>query len=77
MAKWIRLLSRPSGASSQWHVLAGDREFAVADGLCGERFAGPVEVARDEERTEREGRCPSCDAALAAKEKERVTGARG
>src|SRR5437667_12664536 len=58
MAKWVRLLSRPAGASSQWHVLAIDNEFAVANALCGERLPSAVEVAPDEDRTERDGRCP-------------------
>jgi len=74
MAKWVRLLSRPTGASSQWHVLAIDNEFAVANALCGERLPSAVEVAPDKDRTEREGRCPKCETGLAAKESEALTG---
>jgi hypothetical protein len=76
MAKWVRLLSRPAEASSQWHVLASDKEFAVANALCGERFPSAVEVAPDEDRTEREGRCPTCETGLAAKQKAALAGVR-
>jgi uncharacterized protein with PIN domain len=72
MAKWIRLLSRPADASSKWHFLAVEKEFASANALCGERFAGPVEAATGEDVTERDGRCPDCEARLAAKQSEAV-----
>ncbi len=74
MAKWVRLLSRPAGASSQWHFLAIDNEFAVANALCGERLPSAVEVAPDEDRTERDGRCPTCETGLAAKQQEALAG---
>jgi hypothetical protein len=70
VAKWIRLLSRPADASSEWHFLAIEKEFAAANALCGERFAGPVEVATSEDATQRDGRCGDCEARLAAKQKE-------
>jgi hypothetical protein len=70
VAKWVRLLSRPANASSQWHVLASDREFTIANALCGERLPSAVEVASDEDRTERDGRCPTCETALAEKQSE-------
>lgn len=70
MAKWIRELTRPAGASAQWHVLASDKEFAVANALCGERFPSAVEVAPSDERIARDGRCSTCEARLAAKHKE-------
>jgi hypothetical protein len=73
MAKWIRMLSRPAGASGQWHVLASDKEFAIADALCGEKFPGAVEVASGEDRTERDGRCSACEARLTAKQQEALT----
>jgi hypothetical protein len=76
MAKWIRLLSRPADASGQWHILAADKEFAIANALCGERFPGPVEVAPGEERTSREGRCPECETRLAAKQQETIGASR-
>lgn len=74
MAKWIRLLSRPAGSSRQWHVLAIEKEFAVANALCGERFPSAVEVASGDERTQREGRCPTCETGLAEKQKEAFAG---
>lgn len=70
MAKWVRTLIRAEGASAQWHVLASEKEYAVADAMCGERFAHAVESATSDERIARDGRCPSCDAALAAKQRE-------
>ncbi len=76
MAKWVRLLRRPAEASSQWHVLASDKEFAAANALCVERLPGAVEVAPHEDRTEHEGRCPTCETGLAAKQKEALAGAR-
>lgn len=72
MAKWIRTLSRAQGASTQWHVLASEKEFAVANALCGERFPDAVEAAPSDERVARDGRCPSCEAALSAKQKEEM-----
>jgi hypothetical protein len=74
MAKWTRLLSRPAGASTRWHVLARDKEFAIADALCGETFPGPVEVTSDTDKLTREGRCPDCEARLAAKQTEAFAG---
>lgn len=68
MAKWIRELIRPAGASSQWHVLGSDKEFAAASSMCGERFPSAVEVAPSDERTERDGRCPACESALTKKQ---------
>lgn len=68
MAKWVRRLMRPEGSSSQWHVLASDREFATADALCGERLPGAVEVATSDERTRTDGRCGVCETKLAAKQ---------
>ena len=49
-------------------MLASDKEFAIADVLCGEKFAAPVEVARDDDRTRREGRCATCETVLVAKQ---------
>ncbi len=70
MPKWVRELSRPEGASPQWHALAADKEFAVANSMCGERFPRAVEVASSDERIARDGRCPACERALVDKEKE-------
>lgn len=74
MAKWARLLSRPAGAPTQWHALARDKEFAVADALCGETFPGPVEVTSEAEKLTREGRCTDCATRLAAKQTEAFAG---
>ncbi len=71
MAKWIRTL----GASGQWHVLAGDKEFLIPNALCGERFPGALEVVHTEERTVRDGRCSTCEARLKAKEQEAAAAA--
>ena len=72
MAKWVRALIRPAGASTKWHVLASEKEFASANSVCGERFPYAVESASSEERVERDGRCEACDAALSAKHREDV-----
>ncbi len=77
MAKWVRQLMRPAGASAQWHVLGSDKEFATADALCGERLSSSVEVAPSDERTVTDGRCHLCEARLVAKHEEAPVGARG
>lgn len=68
MTRWIRALIRPQDRSAQWHALAGDKEFGIADALCGERFPTAVEVAPNVERTVLDGRCASCETALSTRE---------
>jgi hypothetical protein len=64
MATWIRQLIRPAGASSQWHA-QGPKSFVVSAAVCGERFAGAVEVTPHEDKTDRDGRCANCETLLA------------
>ncbi len=67
-------MSRPAGSSAQWHAPASDRDFVVANSLCGERLLGALEVTSDEEKASRDGRCPSCDEVLATKQRELLAG---
>jgi hypothetical protein len=68
MTRWIRALIRTDDAPAEWHALGGDKEFGIADALCGERFPAAVEVAPNDERTTRDGRCAGCETALSARE---------
>jgi hypothetical protein len=73
MSKWVRALNRPVGGSDQWHLLDSDKDFVVANSLCGERLPAALEVTSDEEKAEREGRCPSCVQHVDAKQEESRT----
>lgn len=57
VSQWVRLLSRVSGASADWHV-PRTRSFATTT-YCGQNLAGPLEVASDD-KAERQERCWSC-----------------
>jgi len=72
MSKWVRPLNRPADASDQWHLLDSDKDFVVANSLCGEKLPAALEVTMDEEKAERDGRCPSCVQALDAKQESRA-----
>jgi len=63
MAKWIRPLS----GARQWHVPASDRDFFVANALCGEAFTTALETTSDDEKSARDGHCPTCEQILASK----------
>lgn len=76
MAKWVRELTRPEGTLAHWHILATEKEFAVAHALCGERFPSAVEAASSDEKLRREGRCPACESVFATKQKEALVGRR-
>ena len=60
MSKWVRPLSRPVAGSDQWHLLDSDKDFVVANSLCGQTLPAALEVTSDEEKAERDGRCTSC-----------------
>ncbi len=70
MARWIREVTRPEGSSAQWHALSAEKESAVANSMCGERFRSAVETASSDERIQRDGRCPARANAVAEREKE-------
>jgi hypothetical protein len=72
MSKWVRPLSRPLGATGHWHLLDSDKDFVVANSLCGEKLPAALEVTLDEEKAERDGRCPSCAKHLDAKQEARA-----
>ena len=57
VSQWVRLLSRVTGASAEWHV-PRIKSFTVTT-YCGKELAGPLEVASDD-KAERQGRCSSC-----------------
>ena len=62
MAQWVRLLSRVTSASAEWHVPL-TKSFTTTT-YCGTRLEGPLEVASDD-KAERESRCSSCVTHLA------------
>ena len=62
MTQWVRLLSRVTSASAEWHV-PQIRSFTTTT-YCGTKLEGPLEVASDD-KAEREGRCSSCMTHLA------------
>jgi hypothetical protein len=64
MAKWIRPLS----GARQWHVPASDRDFYSANALCGEKFTTALETTSDDEKSARDGHCPSCEQVLTTKQ---------
>ncbi|MGH2491491.1 MAG: hypothetical protein ACRDF9_08275, partial [Candidatus Limnocylindria bacterium] len=62
MSQWIRLLSRVTSTSPEWH-LPLTKSFTTTT-YCGTELAGPLEVASDD-KAEREGRCSPCVTHLA------------
>lgn len=62
MTQWVRLLSRVTSASAEWHV-PRTKSFTTTT-YCGTQLAGLLEVASDD-KAEREGRCSSCVTHLA------------
>ena len=57
VSQWVRLLSRVSGASADWHV-PQTKSFTTTT-YCGQNLTGPLEVASDD-KAEHGGRCSSC-----------------
>jgi hypothetical protein len=57
VTQWVRLLSRVSGASAEWH-LPQTKSFTTT-AYCGAKLEGSLEVT-SEENAEREERCSSC-----------------
>jgi hypothetical protein len=62
VTEWVRLLSRVTGTSAEWHV-PRTKSFTTTT-YCGTKLEGPLEVASDD-KAEREGRCSSCVTDLA------------
>lgn len=62
MTQWVRLLSRVTSASVEWHV-PRIKSFTTTT-YCGTKLEGSLEVTSDE-KAEREGRCSSCVTHLA------------
>jgi hypothetical protein len=63
VTQWVRLLSRVTGASAEWH--APQTKSFTTTTYCGTKLEGSLEVT-SEEKAEREGRCSSCVTHLAA-----------
>jgi hypothetical protein len=63
VTQWVRLLSRVTTASAEWHV-PRTKSFTTTT-YCGTKLEGSLEVTSDE-RAEREGLCASCVTHLAA-----------
>lgn len=62
MTQWVRLLSRVTGGSAEWHV--PQTKSFITTTHCGTKLEGSLEVASDE-KAERERRCSSCVTHLA------------
>ena len=62
MTQWVRLLSRVTSASAEWHV-PRTMSFTTTT-YCGTKLEGSLEVTSDE-KAEREGRCSTCVTILA------------
>jgi len=62
VTQWVRLLSRVTGSSAEWHV-PRSKSFTTFT-YCGRKLEGSLEVTSDE-KAEREGRCASCVTYLA------------
>src|SRR5712692_3885271 len=62
VTQWVRLLSRVTSASAEWHV-PRTKSFTTTT-YCGTKLEGSLEVTSDE-KAEREGRCSSCVTYLA------------
>ena len=62
MTQWVRLLSRVTSASAEWHV-PRTKSFTTTT-YCGAKLEGSLEVTSDQ-KAEREGRCSSCVTHLA------------
>ena len=62
VTEWVRLLSRVTSASAEWHV-PRTKSFTTTT-YCGTKLEGSLEVTSDE-KAEREGRCSSCVTHLA------------
>jgi hypothetical protein len=63
VTQWVRLLSRVTSASADWHI-PRTKSF-ITTTYCGTKLEGSLEVTSDE-KAEREGRCSSCATHLAA-----------
>jgi len=57
VSQWVRLLSRVTSASAEWHV-PQSKSFTTTT-YCGKQLEGPLEVASDD-KAQREGRCSPC-----------------
>ena len=62
MTQWLRVLSRVTSASAEWHI-PRTKSFTTTT-HCGTELEGPLEIASDD-KAEREGRCSSCVTHLA------------
>ena len=62
VTQWVRLLSRVTSASAEWHV-PRTKGFTTTT-YCGTKLEGSLEVT-SAEKAEREGRCSSCVTHLA------------
>jgi hypothetical protein len=62
VTQWLRVLSRATSASAEWHI-PRTKSFTTTT-YCGAELEGPLEVASDD-KAEREGRCSSCVTHLA------------
>lgn len=62
MTQWVRLFSRVTSASAEWHI-PRIKSFTTTT-YCDTDLAGPLEVASDD-KAEREGRCSPCVSHLA------------
>jgi hypothetical protein len=62
VTQWVRLLSRVTRASAEWH-LPQTKSF-ITTTYCGTKLEGSLEVASDD-KAEREGRCALCVTHLA------------
>jgi hypothetical protein len=62
VTQWVRLLSRVTSASAEWHV-PRTKSFTTTT-YCGTKLEGSLEVTSDE-KAEREGRCSPCVTHLA------------
>ena len=62
MTQWLRVLSRVTGASAEWHI-PRTKSFTTTT-YCGTELEGPLEAASDD-KAEREGRCSPCVTQLA------------
>ena len=62
MTQWLRVLSRVTSASAEWHI-PRTKSFTTTT-YCGTELEGPLEAASDD-KAEREGRCSPCVTHLA------------
>jgi hypothetical protein len=62
VSQWVRVLSRVTGASAEWHV-PRTKSFTTTT-YCRKELAGTLEVASDD-KAERGERCSACMTHLA------------